>query len=203
MQNKLQELTDRLYKDGLSKGQQEANLLLEKAKKEAEQMLAKAKEEADQLLIQAQETAAEAKKNVESEVRLATRQTMTTVKQTIEELVTTKVIAAPTKAVMTDAEFVKSLIKTAVERFSPQSANAQLSVILPEAMQQSLQAFVDEQIRKQLSGGLEVQFDKTIKSGFKIGAKADGFHISLTDKDFESLFSEYLRPNIRALLFGE
>ena len=202
MQNKLQELTDKLYREGLSKGQLEAEQLLAKAKEEAVQIVERAKEEAAMVLTQAQKSAEEAKKNIEGEVKSASRQTMATVKQAIEELIMTKVVAAPSNTALSDVDFLKSLVKTAIERFNPQSNNVQLSVILPEAMQQSLRTFSEEQIQKHLGGGLEIQFDKTFKAGFKIGAKSDGFHVSLTDKDFSALFGEYLRPHTRSLLFG-
>ncbi len=203
MQNKLQELTDKLYREGLSKGQQEAEHLLAKAKEEAAQIVLNARQEAGEIVEQAKKSATEARKNVEGEMKLAGRQTIATVKRNVEDIIIAKVMGEPAKAAMSDAEFVKSLIKTTIERFNPQAANVSLSVILPEAMRQSLQAFADEQARKQLSGGIEIKFDKTFKSGFKIGAKSDGFYISLTDKDFENLFGEYLRPQTRALLFGE
>ena len=43
MQDKLQELTDRLYNEGLSKGKQEGEELLRKAHEEAEGIVAEAK----------------------------------------------------------------------------------------------------------------------------------------------------------------
>ena len=46
MQNKLQELTDKLYKEGLSKGKQEGEEILAKAKVQADEIVAKAKAEA-------------------------------------------------------------------------------------------------------------------------------------------------------------
>ena len=46
MQNKFQELTDRLYNEGLSKGKQEGEELLAKAKVQADEMIAKAQAEA-------------------------------------------------------------------------------------------------------------------------------------------------------------
>ena len=42
MQNKLQELTDKLYNEGLSKGKQEGEELLAKAKAQVDDMLARA-----------------------------------------------------------------------------------------------------------------------------------------------------------------
>jgi len=202
MQNKLQELTDKLYREGLSKGQLEADQLLAKAKEEASQIVERAKEEAAMIMAQAQKSADETKKNIEGEVKSASRQTMSTVKQAIEDLIMTKVMAEPSKAALSDVDFLKSIVKTAIERFNPQSSNTQLSVFLPEALQQSLRTFAQEQTTKHLFGGLDIQFDKSFKAGFKIGAKADGFYVSLTDKDFSALFGEFLRPHTRALLFG-
>ena len=46
MQNKLQELTDKLYNEGLSKGKQEGEELLAKAKAQVDEMIAKAQAEA-------------------------------------------------------------------------------------------------------------------------------------------------------------
>ena len=45
MQDKLQELTDRLYEEGLSKGRQEAEELLAKARAEAKEIVEKSSAE--------------------------------------------------------------------------------------------------------------------------------------------------------------
>ena len=50
--NKLQELTDKLYNEGLSKGKQEGEAILEKAKTEAESIVETARKEAEQILAQ-------------------------------------------------------------------------------------------------------------------------------------------------------
>lgn len=45
MQNKLQELTDKLYNEGLSKGREEGEALLAKAKSQAADIVAEARKE--------------------------------------------------------------------------------------------------------------------------------------------------------------
>jgi len=202
MQSKLQELTDKLYKEGLSKGQEDAAQLVDAAKKEAARIIAEAKAAAEQLVVDAKKAAAEAKINADGDIQLAARQMMAKMKQSVENLITTKVIAAPSTAAMNDTEFLKTIIKIAIERFDPQDSGMQLSVLLPADKQQALQTFVDEQTKKQLASGVDFQFNDSIKAGFKIGPKNGGYHISLTDKDFENLFATALRPHIRTLLFG-
>ena len=54
MQNKLQELTDKLYNEGLSKGKEEGEALLAKAKAEAAEIVAAAKKEAAGIISKAE-----------------------------------------------------------------------------------------------------------------------------------------------------
>ena len=54
MQNKLQELTDKLYNEGLSKGKAEGEAILAKANSEAEEIIAQAKKKADAIVAKAQ-----------------------------------------------------------------------------------------------------------------------------------------------------
>ena len=49
MSNKLQELTDRLYNEGLSKGKEEGEILLFKARKEADEIIANARKQAEDI----------------------------------------------------------------------------------------------------------------------------------------------------------
>lgn len=49
MENKIQELTDKIYHEGVEKGNEEAKNLIHNAKAEAEKIIAEAKKEADAL----------------------------------------------------------------------------------------------------------------------------------------------------------
>ena len=57
MQNKLQELTEKIYREGLEKGQAEANQLVTKAKDEAARIVANAKAEAERIIAAARKEA--------------------------------------------------------------------------------------------------------------------------------------------------
>ena len=49
MQNKLQEMTDKLYNEGLSKGKQEGEEILARSRKEAEEIIAQAQKQAEEV----------------------------------------------------------------------------------------------------------------------------------------------------------
>ena len=201
MQNKLQELTDKLYNEGLSKGKQEAEQLKANAKEEAAQIIAQAKEQAQEILAKAQAEAAELKSKTENDVKMAAAQTFTAVKQQIENAIVTKALA-PVKGATSETEFLKEIVKTVVAAFNPANTDSvALEVILPADKKAEMEKFAAESLNKICSAGVEVQFSKNIQGGFKIAPKGEGYMLSFTDKDFENIISEYLRPKTKALLF--
>ena len=202
MQNKLQELTDKLYNEGLSKGKQEAEQMKANAKNEAAQIIAEAKEQAQQILAKAQSEAAELKSKTENDVKMASLQAFTAVKQQIESVITAKTLA-PAKAAVAETEFLKEIIKSVVTAFNPQNSDSvALVIILPAEKQAELEQFAKEQLSKICSAGVDVQFSKGVQGGFKIAPKGEGYMLSFTDKDFENIIAEYLRPKTKELLFG-
>lgn len=201
MQNKLQELTDRLYNEGLSKGKQEGEELLAKAKVQADEMTAKAQAEADRIVAEAQKKAEEIKAKTESDMKMAASQSMAATKKDIETLVVAKMTGEAISKALSSEEFVKEIIRTVAERFTAEGP-VELSLILPETMKKGLEPFVADELSKILGAGVEASFSKKVSGGFRIGPKDGGYFISLTDETFKSLIAEYLRPATKKLLFG-
>ena len=203
MQNKLQELTDKLYNEGLSKGKQEAEQLKANAKNEAAQIIAQAKEQAQEIIAKAQADAAELKSKTENDVKMASQQAFTAVKQQIENAIISKAVAAPVKAAVSDVDFLKETLKTIVSAFNPTNSDSvALEIILPADKQKEMDSFAKESLNKICSAGVDVQFSKGIQGGFRISPKGEGYMLSFTDKDFENIIAEYLRPKTKELLFG-
>ena len=201
MHNKLQELTDKLYNEGLSKGKQEGEELLAKAKVQAEEMVAKAEAEAAQIVAAAQKQADEIKSKVASDIRMASSQSLAATRKDIETLVVGKMTDEPVKKALTSADFVKELIKSVADKFTTDGP-VDLALVLPESLQKELEPFVNNELAKMLNAGVEASFSKKVSGGFKIGPKEGGYFVSFTDETFDELISEYLRPATKKILFG-
>ena len=201
MQNKLQELTDKLYNEGLSKGKQEGEELLAKAKVQAEEMIAKAQAEAAQIVAAAQKQADEIKTKVASDIRMASSQSLAATRNDIETLVVGKMTDEAVKKALTSAEFVKELIQAVAAKFTTEGP-VDLALILPESLQKELEPFVNNELAKILNAGVEASFSKKVSGGFKIGPKNGGYFVSFTDETFNELIAEYLRPATKKILFG-
>ncbi len=202
MQNKLQELTDKLYNEGLSKGKEEGEALLLKAKAEAADIVSAAKKEAADIIAKAESEAGDFKTKVAGDVKMAASQSIQATKKDIENLLVMKMSGAATEKVLSDETFVKEIIKAVAAKFNAEEAQ-ELSLVLPESLKSSLEPFVKNELSSVLSGSLDASFSKKISGGFTIGPKNGGYFISFTDETFKELISEYLRPMTRKLLFGE
>ena len=201
MQNKLQELTDRLYNEGLSKGKQEGEELLAKAKVQADDIIAKAQAEAAQIVEAARKQAEEIRTKTASDVKMAASQSIAATKKDIETLIVGKMTEGEVKKNLSTPDFIKELIKAVAEKFSTDGP-VDLNLILPESLKNDLEPFATKELAKILGAGVEASFSKKVSGGFQIGPKNEGWFVSFTDETFSQLISEYLRPATKKLLFG-
>lgn len=202
MENKLQKLTDKLYNEGLSRGKEEGEALLAKARKEAADIVAAAQNEAKGIIAKAEKDAADYKTKVTGDLKMAAAQSLQATRKDIENLLVFKMTGASTEKVMSDAEFVKEIIKAVAVKFDAEEA-VDIDLVLPESLKSVLEPFVKNELSSALKNKVNASFSKKIAGGFTIGPKDGSYFISLTDETFRELISEYLRPATRKLLFGE
>ena len=201
MQNKLQELTDKLYNEGLSKGKQEGEELLAKAKVQADDIITKAQAEAERILAAAQKQAEEIKTKTASDVKMAATQSIAATKKDIETLIVGKMTGESVKKALSSADFIKELIQAVAEKFTTEGP-VDLNLVLPESLRNDLEPFATKELAKILGAGVEASFSKKVAGGFQIGPKDGGYFVSFTEETFNQLISEYLRPATKKLLFG-
>ena len=199
--DKLQELTQKLYETGLSKGKEEGEALLAKAREEADKLVQEAREEAQAILARARKEADGYRTKVEGEVKMATTQALQSTRSTIENLLVQKAVDAPVKDILGEEAFVKGIITAVAERFSAETPQ-DLSLVLPEKFREGLEPFVKNELAKLVGKGVEARFSKQVQGGFRIGPKDGGYFVSFTDESFQELIGAYLRPATRKLLFG-
>jgi len=202
MENKLQELTQKLYNEGVEKANAEAAEILANARKEAEKVRQEATDEAKRVVDDAERKAADLKKNTESELSLAAKQLLREVQQQVAHAILTKVVDAPVKDAFNDKDFVKNLIETAIGNWNPAKDEAMdLTVLIPAAMAGDLAEYLQAKAKNELNTNLEVQVSDSMKGGFKIGPADGSYIISFSEDDFANFFKSYLRPRTNELLF--
>ncbi len=202
MENKLKELTERLYGEGLEKGRLEADRLVAEAKEKAAAILAEAKAEAEQIVKKAEEKAADTEKNSMTEIQMAGRQAIAKIKNELTDAIIAKASTEAVKAACVDAEFVKKLLLEVAHNWSGAAEQVSLKALLPAALEAEFAKALEASAKELLATGVEVGYSKDVKSGFKVGEKDGGFYLSFTDESFEALLDEYLREKVSQILFA-
>ena len=200
MENKkLQELTEKLYVEGLSKGREEAERMVTEAEQKAAAIVAEAEQKAAEIVKAAEQKAAELKKNNETEMTLATRQVVAALKENITNLVVAKTAAPAVHAALLDVDFVKEMLLGVARGWNGEGVA--LEAILPAEMKAKFDAEAEDAAKALLAEGIEVGYSEKVKSGFKVAPKDGGYYISFTEEDFSALLAEYMKEKITKMLY--
>ena len=200
MQNKLQELTEKLYNEGLAKGKEEGELILKQAKEEAAATLEKAKAEAAAIVAKAEKDAQALRSKAESDIKMASAQSLQATKKDIENLIVAKLSGEKVAEALGDVAFIKEIILDVAKKFNPSEG---IALELPEKLRAELEPWVKNELAKALGKGVKASFSKKIAGGFTISPADGGWFVSFTQESFDALIAEYLRPVTKKLLFGE
>lgn len=202
MHNRLQELTEKLYNEGLEKGRQEAEVLLAQTKEQVKKKLHEAEVKASSILAEANRKAVEIERIAKEDLKQAAKNTLATVQQQVESVLLQKTVDASALTIGLDPEFIEKALLAAIQAWNPKSAApVELSVLLPAALQNQLEERFKSAVHKALLQGADITFSPKISCGFKIGPKDGSYYVSFSSNDFSNLFKTFLRPKMQTYLF--
>ncbi len=200
MENKIQQLTEKLYNEGVSKGKQVSEQMIADARQEAADIIEQAKKEAARLTETVQKETEEMKKNTLTEIRLAAQQMVSDLKINIQNLVTAKGVAANIREAFQDQQYIQQLILTAVKSWKAGELGA-VQVIVPADQEEAVKNYLATQTENALKEGITVSSDSKLENGFRLTPQDGGYYISFTDEDFIHSYTSYLRSATRKLLY--
>lgn len=203
MESKLQELTKKIYKEGVEKANKEAGSILENANSESNKIISEAKKEAQKIIENAKKESEQVRNKVLSEIRMSGSQSISLLKQNIINLLSSSTLRGKIEKISDDLSFMKELIKEIVSKWNSSSKSIDLELILPEKSKNKLMEYFKKEAKNILSKGVELKFEDRMKKGFKIGPKGESFVLSFTDDDFDQFFQSFLKPKTKKILFPE
>ena len=195
MENKIKELTEKIFNEGVEKGKSEATRLIEEAQKRAEAIVNEARENAAAIVAQAQKDAEEINNNTRSELRLFGAQAVGALKSETANIVTDTIVKNAVKEALAGDALKNILVKIA-ERWS---ADEPLVISTSEA--EELKAYFAAKAKGLLDKGVKIEQVNGLKTSFSI-APADGsYKVNFGEAEFEAFLKSFLRPQIVELLF--
>ncbi|SDZ91892.1 V/A-type H+-transporting ATPase subunit E [Porphyromonadaceae bacterium KH3R12] len=194
--DKIQELTSKLYTEGVEKGKEEAERIIAKARAQEQQILDAAHTKAKELISSAEKESTELRKNTEAELKLYAAQSTEALKTEIINLVTDKLSTTQVKTVVEDKLFMQQLIVELVQNWSKNDALT-IGVENPE----ELESYIASHAKNLLDNGLKIESVNGIKTGFTLVPEDGSYKVKFGEEEFINYFREFLRPQIQQLLF--
>lgn len=202
MTSKIQELTEKIYQEGVDKAQNQANILLKEAEEKANSLINNAQQKADNIILEAEGKSKEIYRGLKEELQSISKQVIAITKQKITESIVIDTSQTISKKLLDDKDFMESLILELVKKWDMGKGSIDdMSLILSEEQLGKLDGIFKSGALQFLRNKKQILFDPSIKNGFQVISNSEGFKVSFSDEDLENFFKKFMKPRIQEYLF--
>ena len=193
---KIQELTEKILREGVEKGQAEADRIIQQAQQQAEQILEEARQQAQEITTQAQKKAGETAANTRSELKMYTSQAMSALKSEVTNVLTDGVVKEAVAGLTSSPDFLGKFAVALAEKWSTDEP-----VVISSSEAESLKAYIAAKAKALLDKGVTIN-KVNGKDTLLTIAPADGsYKVNFGKEEFETYFKNFLRPQLVEMLF--
>lgn len=198
MDIQLQELIDRIKKDGVSSAEKQAQTIIAEAESKAKSIVADAQANADNIIKNAKAETERMEKASEDAITQAARNMILSFRDSLTKELDGIVQAETSKAYSKD--MLANLIPDVVKAWVKDNGAEGLSVLLSEKDLNALSSNFNSALKDEIAKGLEIKPDKTLTAGFRIGVQNGTAFYDYSADSLVELFSGYLNPRVSALM---
>lgn len=198
MDFQLQELIDKIKKDGVSSADAAAAQITADAEKKAASIVEEAQKKSDDMIKNARAEIARLEKASEDAVTQACRNMLITFRDSLIAELDSLIQSEAAKAYSSD--LMKTLIPETVKAWSKNADASELSVILSEKDLKSLENELKAALKAEIAKGLEIKPDSALSAGFRIGVNNGAAFYDYSAESVADLFSAYLNPRVAAIM---
>lgn len=196
MENKIQELTDKIYREGVEKGNEEAQRLISTAQEEAKKIIEDARKEADNIVAASRKSADELNENTRSELKLFAGQAVNALKSEIANVMTDKLVSAPVKEFAGNKDFLNQFIVSLASKWSVDEP-----IVISTEDAESLRSYFTANAKQLLDKGVTIEQVNGNKALFTISPEDGSYKVNFGEDEFMNYFKEFLRPQLIEMLF--
>ncbi|MCD8166775.1 MAG: hypothetical protein LUE93_12080 [Bacteroides sp.] len=196
MENKIQELTDKIYREGVEKGNEEARKVVAEAQEEAKKIVEAARKEAESIIAAARKSTEELSENTKSELKLFAGQAVNALKSEIATLLTNGVINEPIKEFTENKDFLNEFIVSLAGKWGVDEP-----VVISTTDAESLKKYFALKAKALLDKGVKIEQVNGSKALFSISPADGSYKVNFGEEEFMNYFKEFLRPQLVEMLF--
>jgi V/A-type H+/Na+-transporting ATPase subunit E len=193
MTEDLQQLLEKIQRDGVDKAQTEADAIVQKARQEAESIVAAAREQAEKSRSEAQSEADAFARRAEESIRQAARDVLLHVEKSVTTLFET-LLRKQVDQALDSAEIATTLVQAAVKAYL--EGNGGIELAASEKMLDTLRAAVSAMAAE----GIAVELDRSVGSGFRVKLADGRIEHDFTGAAVAETLARQLRPGLAAML---
>lgn len=201
MSTELRSLLERLQRDGVDAGRQQADLAVQQAQQEAGRIVAAARAEAERIVAAARAEADATEARTRSKLQQAARDLLLVVGQRIESVV--RQIVAERTAQVLDGPTVLRLVTTLIEQFVARGRGASsLDVLVGEEQRHVLTEAVLSALRAKLQQGVTLHVRPGLGHGFLVRMGDGGVTHDFTAAAIAEALADLVTPQIAAIVLA-
>ena len=196
MESKLQELTDKLLKEGVERGNAEAEKIIASANNDAAKIVAYAKSEAADVELSAKKSLKAMEASTKSEIKMYASQAVEALKSEIANVVGDRIVKEAVSAVTSDKDFMNEFILKLAEKWG-----AGEDIVISTEDAASLRAFFAKKAKALLDKGVKIEQVHGLKTMFTIQPADGSYKVNFGEAEFEEYFKSFLRPQLVDMIF--
>jgi len=196
MENKIQELTEKLLNDGVEKGNAKAAQIIAEAEAKAAQIVADAQAKAAEIEADAQKNAKALDANTKAEIKMYASQALNALKSEVTNVVGDKIVKEATAQVTGDKAFMNEFMLKLAE-----SWGAQEDIKISTADAESLKALFAQQAKALLDKSVQIEQVNGQKALFTVQPADGSYKVNFGEAEFENYFKNFLRPQLVEMIF--
>jgi V/A-type H+-transporting ATPase subunit E len=197
MDIQLQELIDKIKRDGIESAADEASRFKSQAEAEAKRIVEAANKEAEAIISRGKADAERSEKAGIAALEQASRNLVLAFKAEIQTLLD-KIIAQGVSASFGE-DTLKSILPDLVKTWAAKGSD-DLVLILPEAQMGKLRGYFNEKLAAELKKGVELKSDRNLGAGFRISNKDGSAYYDFSAESVAELLAAYLNPRLAEIL---
>lgn len=196
MDSQIQALTEKVYQEGVLKGEQEAAKILAAANAQAEQVERDARARAEQIIAEAQRSASELKSNTERELKLNASKLIEATKASIVDVLAGRIAGDSVQALTANPELLQRVVLEIAKGF-----DLKHGVEITSSQAEELKAYFAQNAKALLEEGLTIKQVAGKATQYTIRPQNGSFKVEIGEQEFIELFKSILRPQLAQELF--
>ena len=198
MDVQLQELIDKIKKDGVAAAEKDSAKIIAASEKKAEAIIADAESKAAEIIKKAKSETEKMEKASEEAIVQAARNMLLSFKDSLVEELDGLIQGETEKAMSKDV--LGKLVPETVKAWAKNSDASELSVLLSDKDLKLLEKSLKASLKAEIKKGLEIKPDKTLTAGFRIGVNKGAAFYDYSAESLAEMFAAYLNPKVAALM---